>query len=80
MRDHEALPCRDVEKLFGVLAIRARSMLKRHVAQGDPCPLKIRGTWLAPLGWWKGVLGLTDRASGEADSCGRDAIGADAEA
>ena len=56
MRDDEALSCRDIERIFGVPAKQARSVLKRRVAEGDGEPLQVHGTWLAPLRWWRAVL------------------------
>lgn len=60
MLDSEALSCRDVERLFGVPAHDARARLKERVSRGDPEPLQVYGTWLAPLYWWREVLGRVD--------------------
>jgi hypothetical protein len=66
MLDSEALSSIDVEPHLGVPTREAHRVLKQRVDQGDNTPLKIHGTWLAPLSWWREVLtddGLTPQQS-----------------
>lgn len=65
--EDEALSAQDIARIFpGITEQRARREIRRRAASGDPAPLKVRGTWLAPLGWWRTVID-DNQITGSAD-------------
>jgi hypothetical protein len=64
MLDSEALSARDIARLYADLLTErdARRLLLASVRAGqtgrvvDGGPLKVHGTWLATLSWWREAL------------------------
>ena len=55
--EDEVFSCRAVTQVFpGVSEREARRLLLQRVSEGDRNPRKHRGTWRAPLRWWRSVL------------------------
>ena len=66
MLESEALSCRDIARIWDVPETDARRLLRERVKAGkdgftvEGGPLKIQGTWLATLGWWRSQLRAVD--------------------
>jgi hypothetical protein len=58
----EALSARDAARLCDVPEAEARRLIISHARSGrdgltvEGGPIRVRGTWLATLGWWRSQL------------------------
>lgn len=56
MRDDEAISSRQAARLWSVPESVVRRVLRAHLAVADQALIQVKGTWIAPLGWWRRTL------------------------
>jgi len=57
MNPEDVFTCRRAAGVFGLSEKHLRLVLRRRAAEGDPWPMKVEGTWMAPVFWWTAVVG-----------------------